>query len=64
LPPRSDAVYRVRVRAQRPGQGTVLVKLTAEHERPVQSEMSVHVSGEAPATPVGNPKPPDAEGLR
>jgi uncharacterized repeat protein (TIGR01451 family) len=61
LPPRSDAVYRICLRAQRPGQGAIQVMLTAQRERPVQSETSIHVGG---ATPEQNPKPPGAGGLR
>jgi uncharacterized repeat protein (TIGR01451 family) len=61
LPPRSDVVYRIRVRGQRPGQGAVRVELTARNEHPVQSEMSIHVGDSAA---VGNPKPTGADGLR
>jgi uncharacterized repeat protein (TIGR01451 family) len=61
LPPRSEAVYRIRVRARRPGHGTVRVELTAQGERPVQSEMSIQVGAAAPEQ---NPKPPAVDGLR
>jgi uncharacterized repeat protein (TIGR01451 family) len=49
LPPRGDAVYRIRVRGQRPGKAHVRVELAADKERPVQSEISIQVNGLAPA---------------
>jgi uncharacterized repeat protein (TIGR01451 family) len=61
LPPRCDVVYRIRVRGQRPGQGTVQVEMTAQRERPVQREMSIHVAGAAPGQ---NSNSPVADGLR
>jgi uncharacterized repeat protein (TIGR01451 family) len=44
LPPRGDAVYRIRVRGQRPGKGRVHAELTAGRERPVQSDVSIQVN--------------------
>ncbi len=61
LDPRCDAVYSIRIRAHQPGQGTITVALTAQRERPVQSETSIHVGGPAREQ---NPKPPGADGLR
>lgn len=49
LPPRGDAVYRIRVRGQRPGKAHVRVELASDKERPVQSEISIQVKGGAPA---------------
>jgi uncharacterized repeat protein (TIGR01451 family) len=63
LPPRSEAFYRIRLRAQRPGQGAIRVELTAQRERPVQSETSIHVGG-AMQEQNSHPKPPGADGLR
>jgi uncharacterized repeat protein (TIGR01451 family) len=62
LPPHGDAVYRLRVRGERPGTGQVRVELTAEREHPVENETSIQVSG-APA-PGGNAKPLAAGELR
>ena len=47
LPSRGDAVYRIRVRGQRPGKGHVRAVLTAEQQRSVQSELSIQVNAGA-----------------
>jgi len=75
LPPRGDAVYRIRVRGQRPGKGYVRAELTAEREKPVQSDLSIQVNAGAapvpkpaagdPALPLKpSPKPPADVELR
>ncbi len=69
LPPRGDAVYLIHVRGQRPGKGQVRVELTAEHEQPVESEMSVQIRGDSPASatgtiPASHTKPIAGEELR
>jgi uncharacterized repeat protein (TIGR01451 family) len=45
LQPRADALYRIHVRGQRPGRGSVRVELTAEREHSVQNELSINVNG-------------------
>jgi uncharacterized repeat protein (TIGR01451 family) len=57
LAPHTDAVYRVRVRGQQPGDGQFRVELTAEGlVRPLYGECTAHVRGSAssgsPTTPV------------
>jgi uncharacterized repeat protein (TIGR01451 family) len=47
LPPRVDAVYKVRVRGSRPSQGRFQVQMTADAlARPILEELSTHVRGE------------------
>jgi uncharacterized repeat protein (TIGR01451 family) len=55
LPPRGDAVYRIRVRGQRPGKAHVRVELASDKERPVQSEISIQVNGGATASAATRP---------
>jgi uncharacterized repeat protein (TIGR01451 family) len=46
LPPRADAVYRIRVRGQKVGKGSLKVELNAERELPIQHELSIQVNGQ------------------